>query len=542
MEVKTKGRKIIMNKKEKLFYNGDILTLEDEMYVEAVLIKEGKVHKIGKKEDLLKIASEDVELIDLQGKTLMPSFIDPHSHFSGYAGSFTQVDLSEVTNFEDISSAIKKFIEKNAVPNGKWVQGTGYDQNFLEEKIHPTLELLNEAAPNNPVIIMHKSGHMGVINSMGLKALEITMDTANPEGGVIEKKDGKLTGYIEETAFMHYIQKVPMVSNEEFMGSLMKAQQSYAGYGITTVQEGFVVAQLSDIFQYLIQSKMLKIDLIGFLDISKADELKKKFANCLKKYDNHLKMGGYKTFLDGSPQGRTAWMSTPYLGEEKDYYAYGTQKDEELEEKLELALKDNMQMLVHCNGDAACEQYINQYAVAKEKINSSNEIRPVIIHAQLLDKDQLDRVKELKMIPSFFVAHVYHWGDIHIKNFGMERASRISLAKSALDKGIKFTFHQDAPVIEPNMLETIWCAVNRITKNGVLLGAEERISPLDALIAVTKNAAYQYFEEDIKGSLKEGKLADLVILDKNILKVDPMEIRNIKVLETIKEGETIFKR
>lgn len=311
---------------------------------------------------------------------------------------------------------------------------------------------------------------------------------------------------------------------------------------ITTVQEGFVVAQLSDIFQYLIQSKMLKIDLIGFLDISKADELKKKFANCLKKYDNHLKMGGYKTFLDGSPQGRTAWMSTPYLGEEKDYYAYGTQKDEELEEKLELALKDNMQMLVHCNGDAACEQYINQYAVAKEKTNSSNEIRPVIIHAQLLDKDQLDRVKELKMIPSFFVAHVYHWGDIHIKNFGMERASRISLAKSALDKGIKFTFHQDAPVIEPNMLETIWCAVNRITKNGVLLGAEERISPLDALIAVTKNAAYQYFEEDIKGSLKEGKLADLVILDKNILKVDPMEIRNIKVLETIKEGETIFKR
>lgn len=531
-----------MNKKEKLFYNGDILTLEDEMYVESVLIKEGKVHKIGKKEDLLKIAGEDVELIDLQGKTLMPSFIDSHSHFSGYASSFTQVDLSEATNFEEISSAISRFIEKNYVPNGKWVQGTGYDQNFLEEKIHPTLEILDEAAPNNPVIIMHKSGHMGVINSMGLKALEITMDTENPEGGVIEKKDGKLTGYIEETAFMYYIQKVPMVSNEEFMGSLIKAQQSYAGYGITTVQEGFVVAQLSDIFQYLIQSKMLKIDLIGFLDISKADELKKKFANCLKKYDNHLKMGGYKTFLDGSPQGRTAWMRTPYLGEEKDYYAYGTQKDKELEEKLELALKDNMQILVHCNGDAACEQYINQYVVAKEKTNSLNEIRPVIIHAQLLDKDQLDKVKELKMIPSFFVAHVYHWGDIHIKNFGMERASRISLAKSALDKGIKFTFHQDSPVIEPNMLETIWCAVNRITKDGVLLGAEERISPLDALIAVTKNAAYQYFEEDIKGSLKEGKLADLVILDKNILKVDPMEIRNIEVLETIKEGETIFKR
>ena len=278
------------------------------------------------------------------------------------------------------------------------------------------------------------------------------------------------------------------------------------------------------------------------MDIAKADELKEKFANCLNKYDNHVKMGGYKTFLDGSPQGRTAWMRTPYLGEKENYYAYGTQSDEELEAKLELALKENMQILVHCNGDAACEQYINQYTLAKKKIKSTNEIRPVIIHAQLLDRDQLDRVKDLNMIPSFFIAHVYHWGDIHIKNFGMERASRISLAKDALNKEILFTFHQDAPVIEPNMLETIWCAVNRITKNGVLLGADERIPAIEALKAVTKNAAYQSFEEDIKGTIKEGKLADLVILDKNILKVEPMEIKNIQVLETIKEGESIFKK
>ena len=124
----------------------------------------------------------------------------------------------------------------------------------------------------------------------------------------------------------------------------------------------------------------------------------------------------------------------------------------------------------------------------------------------------------------------------------MERASRVSLAKDALDKGILFTFHQDSPVIEPNMLETIWCAVNRITKNGVLLGEDERIAPLEALKAVTKNAAYQYFEEDIKGTIKEGKLADLVILDKNILKVNPIDIKNIEVLETIKEGKTIFKK
>lgn len=527
---------------EKLYFNGDILTLEDDLYVEAILVKDSKIYKLGKKDDLIKEASKEVELIDLQGKTLMPSFIDPHSHFSGYASSFSQVDLKETTSFAEVAAAIKKFIEKNNIPAGKWIQGDGYDQNFLVEKEHPTRILLDKAAPDNPIIVKHKSGHMGVLNTMALNELRITNDTPNPEGGVIGKKDGEPTGYIEEAAFMEYIQKLPMMSNEEFFGNLMKAQNSYASNGITTVQEGFVVEQLAPIYQFLIQSKMLKVDLIGFLDISNASVLKEKFANCLKKYDNHIKMGGYKTFLDGSPQGRTAWMRTPYLGEEKDYYAYGTKKDEELKQYLELALKDNMQILVHCNGDAACQQYIDQFELAKQETQSSNDIRPVIVHAQLLDRDQLDNVKKLGMIPSFFVAHVYHWGDVHIKNYGMERASRISLAKSAQDKGIIYTFHQDSPVIEPNMLETIWCAVNRITKNGVLLGDDERISPLDALKAVTKNAAYQYFEEDIKGTLKEGKLADLVILDKNILKVDPMKIKDIQVVETIKEGETIFKK
>ena len=201
-----------------------------------------------------------------------------------------------------------------------------------------------------------------------------------------------------------------------------------------------------------------------------------------------------------------------------------------------------MQILVHCNGDRACQQYIDMYRIAKEETASTNDIRPVIIHAQLLGEDQLDEVKELNMIPSFFVAHVYHWGDIHIKNFGMQRASKISLLKSAEDKGITFTLHQDAPVIEPNMLETIWVAVTRTTKNGVSLGEEERIEPLEALKAVTKNAAYQYFEEDTKGTIREGKLADLTILDKNPLKVDYEAIKDIQVIETIKEGETIFKR
>lgn len=527
---------------EKLYFNGDILTLEKEFYIEAILVKDGKIDKLGTKEALLQEASDEIELIDLQGKTLMPAFIDSHSHFAAYANTFAQADLSEATNFAEIGEAIRHFIEKNKVPGGIWVQGNAYDHNFLVEKQHPTKALLDEVAPNNPVLIKHQSGHMGVLNTLGLKALGITIDTPCAEGGLIGRKDGELTGYLEETAFMHYVQALPMLSNEAFIENLMKAQTAYASYGITTAQEGFVVEQLAPAYNYLMQSKSLKIDLIGYMDIAHAEVLKEKFASCLQKYNAHIKMGGYKMFLDGSPQGRTAWMRTPYLGEEKAYYAYGTHSDSEVEEKIEIALRDKMQILAHCNGDAASAQYIKAYKEAREKIKDVPDIRPVIIHAQLLDRDQLEDVKALHMIPSFFVAHVYHWGDIHIKNFGFERASRISLAKSAGEKGIVYTFHQDSPVIEPNMLETIWCAVNRVTKKGIVLGEEEKISPLEALYAVTKNAAYQYFEEDLKGTLKEGKLADFIILDQNILKVDPMEIRNIQVLETIKEGETIFKK
>ena len=187
-------------------------------------------------------------------------------------------------------------------------------------------------------------------------------------------------------------------------------------------------------------------------------------------------------------------------------------------------------------------QYITTYDKVKKELPGSPDIRPVIIHAQLLPEDQLDLAVKNHMIASFFAAHVYHWGDVHIENFGLERAKQISLAASAKKAGLPFTFHQDSPVIQPDMMETVWCAVNRITKKGVLLGEEQKIPVWDALKAVTKQAAYQYFEEEEKGSIRPGKQANFAVLDHNPLAVEPMELRNIQVLETIRQDETIFRR
>ena len=245
-------------------------------------------------------------------------------------------------------------------------------------------------------------------------------------------------------------------------------------------------------------------------------------------------------FLDGSPQSRTAWMRTPYLGSEDR--GYPTLTDRQVYGYAERAVKEGRQILAHCNGDAAAEQYLAALEQVKAGGLDLAAVRPVMIHAQLLGLDQIPRLASLGVIPSFFVAHVYHWGDTHIRNFGRERAGRISPARSAWEAGLPFTFHQDAPVIRPDMAETLWCAVCRRTRSGQLLGEEERIPVEEALKAVTIHGAYQYGEEREKGSLTPGKKADLVILDRNPMEAAPEELREIRVLETIKEGKTVFSR
>lgn len=270
--------------------------------------------------------------------------------------------------------------------------------------------------------------------------------------------------------------------------------------------------------------------------------------------------------LDGSPQGRTAWMKEPYEPErqntienKKEYKGYPAMKYEDIVRNIKFVKENGLQILAHCNGDAAAEEYIKalqeceenepsypkqeniqmqEYEQQENTTNNNNEkkikdLRPVIIHAQLISKEDLLKAKKIGAIPSFFVAHVYYWGDVHLKNFGEKRANRISPVKEAVDNNIIFTLHQDSPIIKPNMLETIWCAVKRQTKSGKILGQDERISVYDALKGVTINAAYSYFEETKKGSIEEGKKAQFVILDKNPLEVPIDEIPNIKIVKTI---------
>lgn len=528
--------------KNQLYYNGDIITMEKDIYVEAILVKDGIITKIGNYNDVIELKDDETELIDLDGKTLLPSFIDPHSHITVLGSTLCLAPLSGAISNDEIIERLKSFKNNNNLKKGQWIMGFGYDNNLLPNASHPTKEILDKVSLENPILITHASGHMGVINTLALKELNITEITKDPEGGVIGRISNTMepNGYLEEKAFMNCLYKVPQKNLQEVCKYIEDAQDIYLKYGITTVQDGIIKNPEMTELKYLAENHLLKLDVVGYVDIKDSKNLLKENSDYVNKYINNFKIGGYKMFLDGSPQGKTAWLTKPYLTSKDDYKGYPIYTDEEVYSLIETALKENVQLLTHCNGDAAADQLINCFKKVLTTPNANTDTRPVMIHAQTVRYDQIDAMKSIKMMPSYFIAHTYFWGDVHIENLGMERAERISPLKTTIEKDVPFTLHQDTPVIMPDMLFTVWCAVNRITKNGVSLGSFEQISPLEALKGITINAAYQYFEETTKGSIKEGKYADLVILDKNPLKVDPMTIKDINVLTTIKRGQILY--
>ena len=525
-----------------LFTNGTIRTMErDRPAAHALLVRNGRIAAVGDRTAVEDQAGVDVRRVDLAGRALLPAFLDAHSHFTAVANQFLQVDLSGCGSWADIQDRIRDYIRREQIPAGQWVTAQGYDHNRLSERRHPGRTCLDAAAPENPVVICHQSGHMGVFNTAALERLGVTGDTPCPAGGVIGQENGVPTGYMEENAFLEFQKRVPMMPLEAFLGAYRKAQDLYASYGITTVQEGLLRRELVPLYQALLADGSLKLDVVAYGDEAGVAAARQAFPASVRRYQGHFRLGGYKMFLDGSPQGRTAWLRQPYRGEAA-YRGYGTLTDAQVLDMVRRAGAEGMQLLAHCNGDAACAQYLAALETAAREGVDLAAMRPVMIHAQLLGRDQLPAVKRLGVIPSFFVAHVYHWGDIHWENLGPDRADGISPAGSAAELGIPFTFHTDAPVIPPDLLETVWCAANRVTRSGRLLGAEERVDARTALEAVTANAAFQYFEERDKGTLSPGKRADLVILDRDPLAVPPEELRVIRVLETWKDGAAIFRR
>ncbi len=522
-----------------LIYGGKIITMEKPLYADSVIVENGMITAVGNEKELSqKFAPEERK--DLFGAVMMPAFIDSHSHFTQTAYALLQADLNGAASEKEIAAKISDFIRKKNINKGEWIIARSYDHNLFPSKKNPSLSQLDKIAPENPLVIQHKSGHMGLFNSLALEALGVTENTEEPQGGKIEKADGRLTGYMEENAFFEYLKKVPQPSDRSIKQALFDAQKKYASYGITTVQDGMAVKEMLPLYGSLVNESSLFVDLVAYFDTMAFELMKNKYPDTVMNYKNRFKTGGIKIFLDGSPQGGTAWMKTPYA-DSKQHYGTPVMSNDEVFYAMKTAAENDVQIIAHCNGDAACEQFLNCLEKAERQYPGLKDLRPVIIHAQFITEDQVQRAARLGAVLSFFSAHVYHWGDVHVENFGFERASVLSPAVWAKKYSVPFTMHQDAPVIEPDMMETLWCAANRVTKSGRLLGKDQRIRVLDALKALTVNAAYQYFEGDLKGSIRPGKTADLVVLSADPLAAAPEDLRKIKVLKTIKNGSIIYE-
>ena len=517
-----------------LYFGGPIVTLEEPRYAQALVERGGRIAYVGDREEAERLAGPGARRVDLEGRALLPAFVDPHSHLLACAYARLQVPLGECAGWGEIADRLSRHVQERGIQPGEWVKGTGYDQNALAEGAAPDRFCLDRACPHNPVVIQHASGHAGVFNTLALERL----GALNEDCGLERDGQGELTGRGEENPFLDLLGRIPMDGLEDVLRAFQGAQEEYASHGITTAQEGLLQPVMAPVYQEILRRGLLYLDVNAYVPPADYDRLRGQFAQGVSASPGSFQVAGMKIFLDGSPQGGTAWVREPYAGGGR---GTSTMTDGQVLSAFRQALDRDAQLLAHCNGDRAAEQYLTLLAQA-EREAGKKLCRPVMIHAQLLGLDQLERVKALGVIPSFFVAHVYHWGEIHVKNFGLDRAGRISPAGSALAQGIPFTFHQDSPVIPPDMLETIWCACVRKTKTGRVLGAEERIPVEAALRAVTQTAALQYGLERELGTLRPGKRADFVLLSGDPLRTPPEELKKLQVERTIRCGRTIWSR
>ena len=535
-----------------LIFVGDHIITMDDSEVTAVAVIGDRIAATGRAEEILSMSGETTRVIELGDRALLPGFIDAHGHFGGVATYSALLDLSSppvggIENIDDIVAAIQGWIGDNDIPEGQLIYGVGYDDSLLAERSHPTRDDLDRASTSHPIVIRHVSGHLNAANSLALEQAGIMADTPVPDGGVMRRRPGSREpiGVMEETAMGLLPGTGAVVSEARGWQLRRDAAEIYAAYGITTIQESNVSSDYVAALKDRAQTQPFPVDIVTYIMGNPLSDAALEQVSQDTAYSGGVRIGGVKFTLDGSPQGRTAWMSQPYNegppGVDPDYVAYPSYDPEAYRRRIDRLLERGVPVLAHANGDEAIELMIDGIDEALRG-ETMPDHRSVIIHAQLIRPDQLDRVKELGIIPSYYSVHPFFWGDWHRLSFGDERASFISPVKATINRDIPFTIHNDAPIVPPDMMRLVSITVNRETRSGYVLGPEQRATVMEALHAVTQGAAYQYFEEDEKGSITTGKRADLVILASNPLAVVPSRLADVAVLETFARGKSVYQQ
>ncbi|WP_293456565.1 amidohydrolase family protein [Phenylobacterium sp.] len=539
-----------------VYRNGVVITVDDvHPRAQAVAVKDGRIVGVGSDAAVTRRWGHGARIVDLQGKVMVPGFVDGHSHIGDLVGFWRLPDLSPppvgtTRAIADIQRVLRERIATAHPAPGEMVFGVGYDDSLLAERRHPSRAELDAVSAVQPICVAHVSGHLARCNTPALARLGLTRDTPDPKGGRLGRDaNGELNGALEEQAVFLALAAAPRMDAEDARRAFGEIQTYYASLGYTTAQDGQTSSPVT--LGLLLDAQRdgtLEIDVASYPKWTIIDDLvAKQGIRIGGPYERHLKFAGVKISADGSPQGKTAYLTQPYVhppaGEKPDYRGFPTVPADELSRLYATFMGRGWQVQTHCNGDACIDMLLAAVRHAYAVNPQARATRPVVVHSQVTRPDQVKAYAELGIFPTFFAEHTYYWGDWHrTETLGPDRAAYISPTADALKAGVRFSLHTDAPVVPPDPMHAMWSAVNRVTRSGYALGPGQRISPMDALRAVTIWPAWQHFDEASRGSITPGKLADLVVLDADPLTVEPMAIRDIKVLATIKEGREIYRR
>ena len=533
-----------------IYFNGQILTMDvDEPRVEAISVRDGVIESVGNESEVMLLVEDHSELIDLEGATLMPGFVDAHGHFPGSGRTAFSADLNSppigtISSIEELLTTLAAFGEQR--PEG-WLVGHGYDDTLLAEMRHPTRDDLDRISADRPIAISHVSGHLAVANSAALELMGIDESTPDPKGGHIVRDPNspdqrRPNGVLEETAAREVSLKTLNIDATDAMRMTQLATNEYLKYGVTTASAGGMPMGLGQMVGAVSNAGTMPLRVAFFPLMEEiGDDLLSGESRLSDFAMARVEVPRVKIIADGSIQGYTGYLTEPYHRPYKgdaSYRGYPSVLRDDLFAQVAGLYEKRIQVAIHGNGDASIDDSLDAIAAAAEQ-HPWPEARPLIIHAQMTRRDQLDRMKDLNVTPSFFSAHTYFWGDRHVGIFmGPERAANMSPAKWAIDAGVRFSSHMDTPITPMRPLQAVWSQVERLSKSGALIGADQRIDRDAALRAVTIDAAWQVFMDDRIGSLEPGKLADLIVLSGDPI-TEP-DVRDLTVLRTVIEGEAVY--
>jgi len=527
-----------------VFLNGQVVTVDTENRImEAVAVKGNQILAVGTTEEIKRLIHADTKIVDLQGKSLLPGFIDSHLHITIYGTNKLGVDC-KARGIQSVSELLDTLREQALkTPPGEWVRACGFDENFMLEKRYPTLAELDEISMNHPIFVMRTCAHHSVVNSCAMGLAQYDRDTPDPQGGRIDRDEsGALTGFLVETAHMKMFE-LAAFNEAEYKKGLRMASKDFVAAGITSVHDaGGYGPENYRAMQKAVQAGDVKVRIYAIIcSLNQSEDFVRKMIDAglvTGTGDNRFRIGPAKVFTDGASIAPTMAMREPFTSKPEDYGILYYKQDE-LNTILGEAHAKGFQITAHAQGDRAIEMLLNCFEAALEAHPRENH-RHRIEHAGVSAPDLLRRMARLGVVPIPNPAFIYDHGDSYVKNIG-ERVGHMFPARDQFDLKIIAAGASDSPVTDFNPLIGIHAAVNRQSKSGQAVGDNQRVSVMEGIRMFTWNGAYASFEEGIKGSIEPGKLADLVVLDGNILETPVERIKERKVAMTMIDGELVYR-